>query len=907
MSNSLEQMSEDSHSLTNSMVKNRTQSVAEPLLERIDRSDTERSQLLTEGDLAEHLCIHHLFEQQVERTPTAVAVVFEDSRSERLCQRHLTYQELNHKANQLAHHLRSLGVTTETLVGIWIDRSIDMLVGLLGILKAGGAYIPLDPAYPADRLAFMLADSQAPIIVTQQALVPQLERLLAADRRVLVCVDDDGAQMKRQSQANLTHPIASTDLAYIIYTSGSTGKPKGVQISHQSLSNLLTSMQTKLRVTAADIFLAITTISFDIAAAELFLPLIVGAKLNIVSRETGLDGHQLLAAIETSGVTVMQATPATWQMLLGCAKSAKLHFKQVLCTGEALPRRLSQQLLAIGTEVWNLYGPTETTIWSSVYRVTGGAAGGSLEPIGMAIANTELYILDENLQLVHTGEFGELYIGGMGLARGYLNRPELTAAKFIPDPFDPLPGARLYRTGDRVRYLPDGNLEFADRLDLQVKIRGFRIELGEIEAALSNHPQVRETVVIAREDEPGTKRLVAYVVTEAAAPTTSEFRQYLCQTLPDYMIPSAFVRLSSIPLTPNCKVDRRALPVPQATRGEREDSFVAPRDELELKLAKIWERVLKIQPIGINDNFFDLGGNSLLAMDLLAEIETTYQKHLPVSVIFQAPSIAALAEVIHAKTVLPDRYSLVPIQPKGDGAPLFMIHSLIHRDLYHELGTDRPIYGLHYGIADTSDRIPTLPTVEDLAAHYITEMCDLQPQGPYFLMGHRGGGTIAYEMSRQLVAQGREVAMLALFNTNLDEINNRKIIPFTQQLANLQRIGLGELLRRAKYRLKLQFQALRARYHPTDLSLTYKVLFVEDKRVVAATYSYVTKPYSGRVLFFQAMNPLIMIKYHPETPEVELKKFVDGEIEIHEIPGDNDSMLQYPHVSIVAEAIRKYI
>jgi amino acid adenylation domain-containing protein len=890
----MEQITEDVQISIESTVDRLTPSIDNPIL----FCDAERRQLLVEWNNSRKLCIHHLFEQQVQHTPAAIAVVFQD--------RQLTYQELNTQANQLASHLRSLGVTAETLVGICIDRSLDMLVGLLGILKAGGVYIPLDPAYPRERLTFMLADSQAAVIVTQQSLVEQLEPLLPNDRSVLVCLDRDREIITTQSDENLLDVIAGDNLAYIIYTSGSTGKPKGVQIAHQSLSNLLNSMQTDLKVTASETFLAVTTISFDIAALELYLPLIVGAKLILVSRDTAVDGNKLLAEISSSGATVMQSTPATWQMLIGCGLSANHRLKQILSGGEALPRRLSQQLLAVSDEVWNVYGPTETTIWSSAYRVNQiDRPQTSLEPIGKAIANTELYILDANLQPVEAGSFGELHIGGIGLARGYLNRPELTAEKFIPHPFTKQPGARLYKTGDWVCCRSDGNLEYAERIDQQVKIRGFRIELGEIETALYTHPQVRETVVIAREDEPGQKRLVAYVVTtEAKAPSASEFRQHLQQVLPDYMIPAVFFQLAALPLTPNCKIDRRALPAPPQIRLEAADSFVAPHDELESQLTEMWEKFLKIKPIGITDNFFDLGGNSLLAMNLLAKIEPVCQIQLPLSAIFQAPNIAALAQVLRAQIALPAWYSLVPIQPKGEGAPLFMIHSLNHRDFYHHLGTDRPIYGLHYGIADRTDRVPALPKIEDLATHYIKEMCELQPHGPYYLMGHSFGGAIAYEMSRQLVAQGREVGLIALFNTNLD-FHNRQNISLTQKLANFQRLGLSELIDRARHRLQFKFNMLKNRYSSTGLA--HEDIFVEDPRILSAMNNYIPQPYSDRVVLFKAMDPLPMLNYHVSEPESILNKLVSGGIEIHEVRGNNNTILQNPNVSIVAEAIEKYM
>jgi amino acid adenylation domain-containing protein len=858
---------------------------------------------------SEKLCIHHLFEQQVQYTPEAIAVVFQN--------RQLTYQELNAQANQLASYLRSLGVTAETLVGICIDRSLDMLVGLLGILKAGGVYIPLDPAYPAERLAFMLADSQAPVIVTQQSLVEQLKILSGDDRLVLVCVDSDRKTIATQSNENLLDIIPGENLAYIIYTSGSTGKPKGVQIAHQSLSNLLNSMQTCLQVTASETFLAVTTISFDIAALELYLPLIVGAKLILVSRDTALDGNKLLAEIISSGATVMQSTPATWQMLLGCGLSTNYRFKQILSGGEALPRRLSQQLLAVSDEVWNVYGPTETTIWSTAYKVNSAkrtlrertsAVQTSLEPIGTAIANTELYILDANLQPVADGAYGELHIGGIGLARGYLNRPELTAEKFIPHPFRKEPGARLYKTGDWVFCRSDGNLEYAERIDQQVKIRGFRIELGEIETALYIHPQVRETVVIAREDEPGNKRLVAYVVTtEAKAPSTSEWRQHLQQTLPDYMIPAVFVQLAALPLTPNCKIDRRALPAPLQTRIEAAESFVAPSDELESQLTEIWEEFLKIKPIGITDNFFELGGDSLLAMSLFVKIGTVCQTQLPLSAIFQAPTIESLAKILRSETSLPNWYSLVPIHPISDDLtkdPLFIIHWLNHRELYQQLGVNRPIYGLHYGIANASDRVPNLPTIEDLAAHYIKEMRELQSQGPYHLLGHSWGGTIAYEMARQLVEQGQKVDLLVLFDTNLDE-NNREALPLNQKLINLRRIGLSELIYRAKRKLEVQFYQLKAKQDLVNFSNAD--LFIEDPRIAIAIGNYIPKPYTGRVLLFQPIEPWISISSKVETAEVALQKLVSGSVEIYQIPGDHHSILKDSNVSIVAKAIEKHI
>jgi len=464
-------------------------------------TDAERHQLLvgwndSATDYPKDSCVHKLFEAQVDRTPDAVAVVFEEEQ--------VTYGELNRKANQVAHHLRTLGVGPDVLVGICMERSLEMIVGLLGILKAGGAYVPLDPMYPRERLAFMLVDARVSVLLTQERLLDVLPEHGAA----VVCLDTSWEAIAREHKENLQSIAAGENLAYTIYTSGSTGKPKGVQITHRALVNFLYSMRQQPGLTERDVLLAVTTLSFDIAGLELYLPLIMGAKVVIITHEVAADGKQLIERLANSGATVMQATPATWRLLLeaGWQGSSQL---RILCGGEALSRELADRLLTRSASVWNLYGPTETTIWSTVYKVKPAEAS---VPIGRPIANTQIYLLDSHLEPVPIGVPGELYIGGTGLARGYLHRPELTAEKFLPDPFSYEEGARLYRTGDLARYMSDGNIEYLGRLDNQVKIRGFRIELGEVEAVLGRHPGVRQSVVISREDRPGDKHLVAYVV-----------------------------------------------------------------------------------------------------------------------------------------------------------------------------------------------------------------------------------------------------------------------------------------------------------------------------------------------------------------------------------------------------------
>jgi amino acid adenylation domain-containing protein len=602
-------------------------------------SDQEQSKLLlewnnTQVNYPKDVCLHQLFEATVERTPLAPAVEFADQQ--------LTYRELNHRANQLAHYLRSLGVKPEVKVGICVERSLSMVIGLLGILKAGGAYIPLDPAYPSERLAFILEDAQAPVLLTQANLVEGISQ----HKGKVVCLDADWSLIVQQSQENLCCDVTTDNLAYVIYTSGSTGKPKGVQIPHGALSNFLQAMRQTPELTEQDTLLAVTTISFDIAALEFFLPIIVGGRLVIISREIASDATQLSAKMADSKATVMQATPATWQLLMAAGWQGN-HSLKILCGGEALPRHLANQLLDKCGSVWNMYGPTETTIWSSACLV---ATDSSTVPISHPIANTQFYILDQHGQLVPVGVPGELHIGGQGLARGYLNRPLLTAQKFIPNPFSDKLGTRLYKTGDKARYLPSGEIEYIGRIDYQVKLRGFRIELGEIEAVINQHPSVTETVVIDREDIPGHKRLVAYLVLERSQILEpNQLRSFLKQQLPEYMIPSAFVELEALPLTPNGKVDRRALPVPESAVITPGETYVAPRTPIEEVLAGIWTEVLGVNGFGIDDNFFELGGHSLLAIQVISRLREAFQIELPLSYLFESPTIAGCAKKIETK------------------------------------------------------------------------------------------------------------------------------------------------------------------------------------------------------------------------------------------------------------------
>ena len=577
-----------------------------PLLTQV-----ERDQLLvrwndTTTDHPRERSVHELFEAQAERSPEAVAVVYEDQ-----C---LSYRELEHEANQLAHYLVERGVGPGVLVGVCLERSVEMVVGILGVLKAGGAYVPLDPEYPEERLRYILEDANAPVLLTQAGLV---EKFSGVGGEV-VCIDRDREAIGLCASERPTERAGPEDLTYVIYTSGSTGRPKGVEVRHRGVVNFLTSMAREPGLCARDMLLAVTTLSFDIAVLELFLPLTVGGRVVIASREVATDGEALSRALEASGATVMQATPATWRMLVEAGWRGPEGFK-VLCGGEALPSDLAGELVARAGSVWNLYGPTEATVWSTCYRIKDPG-----EPvlIGRPIGNTRVYVLDRHGQPLPVGIPGELYIGGEGVARGYLNRPELTAERFVPDPFGEDENATLYRTGDRVRYRRDGNLEYLGRLDHQVKVRGFRIELGEIEAVLQEHPAVGQTAVIVREERAGDPRLVAYVVPAPhQAVVATELRKHLRGRLPEYMVPPHLVELEALPLTPNGKVDRNALPSPFGGEVFSEERYVAPRTETEVRLASVWQEVLGVERVGLHDNFFELGGHSLLAMRLVARME----------------------------------------------------------------------------------------------------------------------------------------------------------------------------------------------------------------------------------------------------------------------------------------------
>jgi len=870
-------------------------------------SDDERHQLLVEWnrtdiDYPSTQCLHQLFEAQVAKTPDATAVVFENEQ--------LTYQQLNWRANQMACRLSEMGVGPEVLVGICMERSLEMVVGLLGILKAGGAYVPLDPRYPMARLAFMIENTQMRVIVTQRALVQRLPSC----RAKVICLDTD--EESTENSYSLANRIAADNPAYVIYTSGSTGQPKGVEIPHRAVVNFLRSMQDRPGLSGQDTLLSVTTLSFDIAALEIFLPLVVGARLVLVSRDVATDGFRLARSLETSGCTVLQATPSTWRLLVAAGWQNDGRFK-MLCGGETLSLDLATQLLSERASLWNLYGPTETTIWSTSYRVR--SEGGEQISIGRPIANTQVYILDPHLEPTPVGVRGELYIAGDGLARGYLNRPELTANNFIPNPFGDESNMRLYRTGDLARYLVDGNIQCLGRIDHQVKIRGFRVELGEVEAGLEAHPTVEQAAAVAMADGAGHKQLVAYVVaSDKQEVAINELYSHLKGILPEYMLPSAVMILDELPLTPNGKVDRKALPAPTGTREHLDGSYVAPRDRVELAMASLWEDALQFRPVGVSDDFFALGGHSLTAVALMGAIRDRFGVDLPLAVLFQSPTVAALCQHIQTETVVPTG-CLVSLQQGSAGPPLFLVHpqgggALCYLHLVRALDRETAIYGLQAAGYDV-DEAP-LWTIEAMADRYVEEIRRMTAGGPYRLAGWSFGGLVAFEMARRLEALHERVAFLGIFDThvphNEDEVRvtnqsaaGRALVDIATRHLGIDRSAMEDMDEEQGMALVLRrAQELNVLPETATTSTVRRHVRVMVASQVALDAYLCSGKVQTDIQLFRASCPVGGERPHPLVDAAEWRDRTEGRVRVVSIPADHYNLVNPPHAHELATGIK---
>ena len=880
----------------------------------------------TAADPIAALNVAQCIQAQAQRTPNRIAVSSSESAH--------NYAELESRSNQLARLLRSRGAGRGAMVGLCVARSSDMLVALLAILKSGAAYVPLDPSFPSDRLTHMVEDAELNLLVTHSTLTET--RSWAGTNAVRV--DTDAALIDAQSDAPLA-PDAERDArpqdpAYVIYTSGSTGKPKGVMVPHAAVLNFLGSMARTPGLGSTDRLLAVTTLSFDMSVLELLLPLSVGAQVIMASGEETKDGPALRSLIESSGATAIQATPSTWHMLLDAGWQGSKDIK-ALIGGEPLPQKLARQLLKRSGELWNVYGPTETTVWSTCWKVEHPERGIF---IGRPIDNTQVHILDDRRQLVPIGVPGEICIGGHGVTLGYLKRPELTADRFVDDPFSSVPGAKLYRTGDRGRWRHDGLLEHLGRLDFQVKVRGFRIELGEIEANLLTHPEVARTVVIVREDRPGDVRLVAYIVPNAAMPSTGELREHLRKNLPDYMLPQHYVPLERMPLLPNGKINRHALLPPSEATAAHTEAFEAPSTDTERAIAEVWQELLGISEVSVNYNFFDLGGHSLLAMRLVAKIEKRLACKLPLTALMAAPTVRELAAFVQAPQT---RDSVVLIRAGGPKPPLFFVHdgfgeTLLYRTLAHHLRGDRAVYGLQPYAANGYPMLHT--RIGEMAAHHVAKIRQIQRRGPYHLSGLCTGGVIAFEIARQLQQQGESIGMVALLEAA--EVNapskvagavNKRLKKFTSGFKNEQSLPLLSFLLRSVARVGKKiagFLTYELRTFYVNQSVIFRAWLLRrflDRRAAPPQFLQnlsagqilyfaqrdyaLDKPLQGQISLFRATQGTGDLADEPSIEQYHDPLFgwaphVTGEILAFDVPGGHSSMLQEPNVPVLAEQMQ---
>ncbi|MFY9555779.1 MAG: amino acid adenylation domain-containing protein, partial [Blastocatellia bacterium] len=873
----------------------------------------ERNRMLVEFndtsvDYSRSSCAHHLFEERVADTPERTAVVFEDG-----C---LTYRELNAQANQVAAYLHQLGVGPETRVLLYLDRSLHSLVALLGTLKAGAAYVPLDTSTPKERLRFILADAEAPVILTQAKLA---EALSNCNARV-ICLDTDWNAISEMNNKNPKSRVSPENLAYIIYTSGSTGLPKGVAVEHRQLVNYARSIIERFPVPPQANFALVSTLAADLGNTVIFQSLFTGGCLHIIAQDRAADAEALADYFTRYAIDCLKIVPSHLEALLMSPNpGAVLPRALLILGGEAPSPALIDKIMkhAQKCSVFNHYGPTETTVGVLTGRVRGDDSErrSSTVPLGRPLANTQVYVLNQYLQPAPSGCLGELCIGGKNVARGYLRRPDQTAERFIPDPFAREPGVRLYRTGDIVRHTHDGEIEFVGRMDDQIKIRGFRVEIGEIEAALRQHEAVREALVLAKEDERGDKRLVAYTVCDGRQePTSDELRSYLNEHLPAYMIPSSFVHLSRMPLSRNGKIDRQALPLAEIGQNGQAD-FTAPRDALELELASIWEDVLGVHPISVTSNFFALGGHSLLSVRLMAQIRSRFGVSITLASIFLGSSVEKLARLLRDQAGL-TRYSpIVRIQPGGSRPPLFCVHPagggvLCYSDLAEHLGPDRPFYGLQ--ARGHIDGQTTLDDVEEMAACYLEAIREVQPRGPYHLGGWSFGGLVAFEMAQQLQAVGESVGLLALFDTEAKtesahlEFDAAALIaesvsghlPISIEELRSMEIGdqLSHVVNMAKQRNLL----------PPDFTGEQARRYVDVYRANwNAGQKYVPRVYPGKVTLFRASDK--SEEFIRRNPARGWDKLAFGGVDIIAVPGSHQSMIRNPNAEVLAERLRSCV
>jgi amino acid adenylation domain-containing protein len=896
----------------------------------------ERRQLLTDWnstkrEYPQDQCLHQLIEAQARRTPDAIAVAFAD--------RQLSYHELNGRANWIARRLQKLGVGPDVLVGLCVERSPEMFIGMLAILKAGGAYVPLEPTEPDERLGIILSEVQPRVVLTHGRLSRRF-----SERYPVLSLDEQLSSITDEDASDLRVEMTPDNLAYVIFTSGSTGMPKGVLVAHRSLINHGTAMAHYFDLRSYDRVLQFALCSFDVAAEEIFPTWLSGATVVSWPATPGFTAvSALINFVENQKITVLNLPAPFWEEWVSdLVRLSVPSCVRLLVVGS--DKVSSEKFLScrkqIGEHVrlCNAYGLTEATITATIYEPDGDYHHSTADcvPIGRPIANTQVYVLDQNLHLVPIGVAGELYIGGDCLARGYLKRPELTAERFLENPYGGVSGARIYKTGDLARYLPDGNLEYLGRIDDQVKLRGFRIELGEIESVLRQIAGVQRAAVLLREDRPGDKRLVAYVVCRPADCTAENLRLSLREKLPDYMVPSAFVFLETFPLLPSGKIDRRALPRPTADRSESDDSFVACRTFTERQLADIWEEILAVKPIGIRDNFFDLGGDSLRGVRLMLQVEKTFGKSFTLAALYEAPCVELMSKLITEGSETRRWSSLVPLQPNGPKPPFFWIHGETSDGfLPRYLGPDQPVYGLRHQGDD--GRPACYTTVKEIAAHYLHEIRSVRPQGPYFLGGYCFGGLVAFEIAQTLRKEGQAVPLLVLLapdrpvnvlgelspakpaDNELErsmqpEVSRSRAAELQRQLDTVTKLSARQIARRLYLSVRARISGyvaspaikigkkiacricfgLRAR-----LPIALRSFYIIDV-YGRAVKEYVAESYNGSVVLFKPFDDAIDV--------ASWQRLIGDGLEIHHVAGNHtDVLIQPEHVKMWAETLMRYL
>jgi len=842
-------------------------------------------------DYALDSCLHTLIEEQVRLYPENPAV------AGAACS--LSYREFNERANQLAHYLRSRGVTRGDRVGVCLDSSPELAVSLFAVLKSGAACVPLDPAYPADRLRYMLEDVNARVVITRARMLPTA----LPQTCELLLLEEAEKAISNQAKLNPEIEVSPYDVAYVIYTSGSTGKPRGVMLTHLGLANYNVHAARMYAMTPQDRVLQFCSISFDIAIEEMFIAWLSGACLTLKAKDMPLAVPEFLSWIEERGITVLDLPTAYWHEWVHEVPQLKQvvppALRLVIVGGEKpLSQAYAKWINTPAKRVrWvNTYGPTETSICVTAFEPDyDGQPVPENIPIGRALSNVQVYLLDAELKPVPSGTPGEICVGGAGVARGYFNRPELTAEKFIRDPYSADPAARLYRTGDRARLLPSGEIEFLGRVDDQVKIRGFRVEPGEIESLLAKFPGVRDVAVVAKEDANGGKQLVAYfTLLQTVKPAAAEIRAFLQAQLPDYMVPSAYVFLPVMPLTPNGKIDRRELPAPKLEQSA--STFAMATDPLQAQLVGIWEEVLSKRPIGIHDNFFDLGGHSLLAARLMHRTGQALGKTLPLAMLFHAPTIEQLADALRTDQWSQHWSSLVPIQPLGSEPPFFCIHGVggnvvgFNR-LGRHMAPKNPFYGLQSQGLDGKN--PCLTSIEAMAAHYIASMRSVQPRGPYFLGGFSFGGLVAYEIAQQLRQRGEEVGLLVLFDTYPGEVKAGAASRLKVLIKPSIKHWFHDLPRALNKKIRRTWRGLHVPKSLWDVHNANR----------AAAAKYALRPYPGRVMLVRATDKPLEGSFDPHARWRDLA----GKLEIHEIASDHYDILLEPRVQELAASLQSWI